>query len=223
MNELQALPIHTSNSFWVTLVIFTCLLALVVVKVAFPDRFVMFVALPFESRYFSLKKTEYRLSHPFNSVLFIFNGLVIGLLCVLLLRDYRPDLLLREFIAFIQIALAFALLMGIKYLVEKMVANLFSMDGIIDRYLYYKFSHRYFLSFLLFPFCVISYYTNFINGTALLYIAIILAIFNVFFTVKFYIKNANLVTHNLFYFIFYLCALEIAPYLILFKVLIMMH
>lgn len=223
MNELQALPIHTSNSFWITLVILSCLISLVIVKMAFPERFTMFVALPFEARFFSLKKKEFRISHLFNTVLFIFNTLVISLLCILLLRDFRPDLLQREFISFIQIGLAFALLIVLKYLIEKMVANLYSIDRIIDRYLFYKLSYRYFLSLILFPFCVISYYTDFLNGSSLLTIAIVLAVLNVLFIVKYYLKNANLVTYNLFYFILYLCALEIAPYVILFKALIMMH
>ena len=223
MNNLQAIPIATTSNTLITSIIVGSLLILVLVKALYPERFALFTLLPIESRFFTVKKAENHLHHPFNALMFLFNTLVAGLVFVLIAQEYKPELLERHGIFFIQVVVAFVILIVTKYSSEKMIANLFSIDNFIEDYLFHKFSFRHFLALLVFPICVLAYYTNFINGTTLLILLVIMSILNVIFVIVYYKKRQGYLIDNFFYFILYLCALEIAPYLILYKVVIMMN
>ena len=223
MNDLQAIPIDAVSNTLMTTIIVVCLLLLVIVKSIYAERFALFTLLPLESRFFTIKKNEFQLNYPFNGLLFLFNILVVGLILVIVARDYKPELLERHGIFFTQILVGFSILMLIKYSIEKMIANLFSIDDFIEQYLFHKFSYRHFLAFAIFPICIIAYYTSLINGTAMLIILLIFSLLNIIFVLQFYRKQQAFLLGNFFYFILYLCALEIAPYLILYKVVTMMN
>ena len=142
--------------------------------------------------------------------------MVAGIVLNLIARDHYPELLTREFIFFIQVVFGFGVLMLVKYVAEKMLANLFLMENIIEDYLFFKFSHRHYLALAIFPLCIIDVYTHLLGGYAFL-------IINLLFILKYYRKKGLLIFNNLFYFILYLCALEIAPYFILFKVVTILN
>jgi hypothetical protein len=108
----------------------------------------------------------------------------------------------------------------IKVLLERLIGSLFTIDNLIDRYLFQKTSYKNFLGLLLIPINVILLFSITPNKTIILSAIILLAAINTIGLLTSYKSNLNLIKRDFFYFILYLCALEIGPYLILYKVVI---
>lgn len=123
-------------------------------------------------------------------------------------------------IIFLRIFTATSFLILLKITVEKIIANVFDIDETIETYLFQKHTYRNFISLGIFIISIFLVYAHqirewiFYLAGALFLGAIILSLARIIG------KNQRLVTHNMFYFILYLCALEIAPYIILYKLVV---
>ena len=117
--------------------------------------------------------------------------------------------------------LKYAILLGsffiVKVLIERLLASVFKIDHLINSYLFNKISYRNYLGLILLPVnAILIYYVDY--SANLLYILgiSVLAIYTIIL-LTYYSKNLNLLKQSLFYFILYLCALEIAPYIIVYQ------
>jgi hypothetical protein len=99
-----------------------------------------------------------------------------------------------------------------KFLIEKIIATAFDIDEFIEHFNLQKVIYRTYMGLFILPINVILfYYDNISRSVPLLIIGIMLTVntFVYFVSVK---NHQNLIFSKLFYFILYLCALEIAPY-----------
>jgi hypothetical protein len=100
-----------------------------------------------------------------------------------------------------------------------MVGDLFEIDPLINKYLFFKQGILSWISlFILFPFGLLIYFQNIDHS---LPVTLVIALVTLLYIAKLLIYALSYQKHILaywFYFILYLCAFEIAPYLILFKV-----
>jgi hypothetical protein len=101
-------------------------------------------------------------------------------------------------------------------LIDKIIATAFSMEEFADQFNLQKASYRNYIALLLFPINVVLYYNQ--SPPDLLFNVLIFLILTAnLFTYLTSLKNhQNLLVGKLFYFILYLCALEIAPYYFLY-------
>jgi uncharacterized protein YacL len=99
-----------------------------------------------------------------------------------------------------------------KFLIEKIIATAFNIDEFIEHFNLQKVIYRTYIGLFILPINVILfYYDNISRNIPLLIIGIILTVNTIVYFVS--VKNyQNLIFSKLFYFILYLCALEIAPY-----------
>src|SRR5690606_5950817 len=118
---------------------------------------------------------------------------------------------------FLQICTAYSVFVLMKFSLEKIIANIFSLDEVINNYLYQKLSYRNFLGILFFVGNLFFLFILPPTVTSILVFSGLLLILNAISLLYSYKKNANLILGNFFYFILYLCALEISPYIILYK------
>jgi hypothetical protein len=108
----------------------------------------------------------------------------------------------------------------IKVLLERLIGSLFEIDKLIDQYLFQKISYKNLLGLVLIPINLLLIF-SFKPGLILLYIIVILlGLINIMGLITTIKTNQSIIKQNLFYFILYLCALEIAPYIILYKVFV---
>ncbi len=120
----------------------------------------------------------------------------------------------------IKISFGICVFILIKVLFERLIGSLLDIDTAIDQYLFQKISYKNFLGILLIPINAILIYSFsptllfFYISFALLFAVIITGLIT---SIK---THQTLIKHNFFYFILYLCALEIAPFIILYKVFI---
>jgi hypothetical protein len=113
---------------------------------------------------------------------------------------------------------AYNILIGVKYLTEKIIGEVFNISTFLDNYVFYKITYKNFLAILVLPILFIFTYGG-VNTPIFGYLFLaVWAVANILVLSKYYSKNQKLVFGNWFYFILYLCTLEIAPYFILYKV-----
>lgn len=203
---------------WATYLLVGCFLILAAAKYFYPKRFDEFVILPLSNKYLNVYGKVDAIYHPFNIMLFVIQVVCVSIFIYLLFRAYNPLEAERNPWLFVQISTGYATFVLIKLSIEKIVANIFSIDAVIDQYLHQKLSHRNFLALLIFLGNLFFLYIFQASQTSLLIFALSILLFNTIALFYSYKKSGKLVVSNFFHFIVYLCALEISPYIILYKV-----
>ena len=201
---------------WVTLIMVGCILIIAILKVIYPKRFNDFIRLPVSNNYFLAKGKSEELRHPFSILLFIIQLISISLFVNLFfLEKGKANVLL-----FLQILFVVFVFIIVKTSIEKMIGAIFSIEKLIDHYIYEKLSYRNFLSLLLIIANLIFYFSIKPDLNILLILTGILFLGNMLILSYSYKNYRSLIFSNLFYFLLYICALEISPYLILYKAFI---
>ncbi len=213
--EFIVREIETNN--WITLVLIVCASLLAFAKLLNPVLFYDFIVFFNTNKYFSLDQKANKLSSLFNSFLIMVQIISISLFVYLCLNSFEWKFEYTRTLLFLKIAIVYALIVICKLLIEKIIGAIFSIDSIIDDYLFHKVSYRNFIGVILLPVNILIVYTVTPTKTILIIIIALLLILNIFFLSSVYKKQENIILGNLSYFILYLCALEIAPYFILYK------
>ena len=201
---------------WVTLIMVGCILIIAILKVIYPKRFNDFIRLPVSNNYFLAKGKSEELRHPFSILLFIIQLISISLFINLFfLEKGKANVLL-----FLQILFVVFVFIIVKTSIEKIIGTIFSIEKLIDHYIYEKLSYRNFLSLLLIIANLIFYFSIKPDLNILLILTGILFLGNMLILSYSYKNYRSLIFSNLFYFLLYICALEISPYLLLYKAFI---
>ncbi|QCE41470.1 DUF4271 domain-containing protein [Psychroserpens sp. NJDZ02] len=200
-----------------TLTIMGCLFLVALSKLLFPKRFNEFASLLFNSRYSNYYIKEQRFFDIFEGLLFINFSLNLGIILYLFLSNNslqeitQLDLFIYAFLIGIFIIL--------KVLLERLLSSLLDIEPLIDRYLFQKISIRNFIGLLLLPINTFLIYTIKPNQALLLAVAVLFILISIYSVFLFLKSNLNTFRKSLFYFILYLCTLEIAPYVVLYKII----
>lgn len=196
---------------WATVLFIFSFAVIAITKTSFETRFADFSKLIISDKYNKIYKESSQLLSWFNVglmfVLFISMSFFI-----LLILDYMELASKYNYILFIQLITICGVFILGKFLIEKIVGVAFDFEETIEQYNLQKVNYRTYISLCLLPINMILYYTNNLSLfviyllIALVLIANILSYLN---SLKIY---QNYLIGKLFYFILYLCTLEIAPY-----------
>ena len=202
-----------------TILLLVSVVLIVAAKLVFTARFDDFLTLITNSRYLKIYSRDQKFIDFFDALLFLNLIISITLFVVISLRQLSDgfengmDLMLK-------LAIGLAALFLIKILVERLLGSLFEIDELIDSYLFQKINYRNYLGLLLIPINALLLYAI-TPSTKVVYVVIFMLLFiNVIGIVTTLKSHQKLLMNNIFYFILYLCALEISPYIILYKVII---
>ena len=117
-----------------------------------------------------------------------------------------------DFVHYIKIFTFLSTFLLSKQIIEKIVAISFDIEEVSTQYNFHKLSYQTYVGVLLLPVTAIVYY---IEGSSDFWLAF-LVIYAVFLIVVSYFKTTQLhqnwLFSRIFYFILYLCTLEIAPF-----------
>ncbi len=220
IGSLEAIERTLINNDWITLILVFCLILLAVAKLAFEGYFVDFAELAFNEKYLLKTSKNVKFETPFNLLLFGVQLLSVSLFIYLIIAKFEVlSFTVAPSLMFLRIFIFYGLFIGVKYLLEKMTAVLFDGEKELSTYHYYKFVYRNYGAIFLIPINAMLVYSL---QPPLYVIGIIIGIVLVFNAITLFNtlrKYEKLIYSNLFYFILYLCAFEIAPYFILFKLL----
>jgi len=165
---------------------------------------------------------EQVLQSPFPSLLlnnlFIFSG---GLYCAFLLRFYHYGNPERFWLHFLYSAALLAILYLLKYLILRITGWIFNINRAVETYLFVVFMTNKIIGVFLLPFLVLISFSGPVVSVIGITISIIMI--SVFYVYRFIASYATLhkeINISGLHFILYLCAFEIAPLLLIYKVLI---
>ena len=213
---MQYLERSITSLDWVTLIVMGCFVLFALVRILYPKHFDDFINLPLSRKYFSAKGLIKDINHPFTILLFIFQILTVSLFIFL----FFPEASKINSWLYLQIATGVFVFIISKFYLEKMIGAIFSIDSIIDQYVFQKLTYKNYFSIIIFFANLIFYYIYspdlttllvFTGSIVLLYSLILIYIYN---------SHRSSLFSNFFYFILYLCTLEISPYVILYKALV---
>lgn len=208
----------STNDFFIILIVVS-LVFVAIAKLLFEKRFNHFASILINSSYLKVYSKDQKFIDLFDGLLFLnllFSTSIFGFICYNTLFESIE----------MSVALIFKFMFGIgvfiliKVLLERLIGSLFSIDNLMDKYLFQKTSYKNYLGLALIPINVLLLFSMTPNKAIVLTVIILLTVINTIGLLTSYKSNLNLIKRDFFYFILYLCALEIGPYIILYKVFI---
>lgn len=199
------------NKDWAPLLFVLCFIFILISKSAFENKFHDFKNLWFSERYVKMYKDNSHLMTLFTFLLFVVQVFSFSFFIHYLLY-YLGYISKTDGIVFIQITIVLFVFILAKYLIEKIVATAFDVEEIIEQYNMLKVSYRNYIAMILLPITIVMYYNTPPKPYVLwVLIGVVIAINLLIYSkgIKIFRK---IIIGKLFYFILYLCTLEIAPY-----------
>ena len=208
-----------SNTDWITIVLFTTFGMLALAKITKRAKFDNLLQIATSNKYFANEISVTKNTAIFNLLLFGVHVLSISLFISYYLNNTARFAQSSKPILFFQIVAIYTTILIGKYLVEKIIGVAFGIEPLVDMYLHFKTTNRNYISLLLLPPLVFMTYCIAHSKFILYFVLLILYGFYLFLLFLNYRSHHKIILNNLFYFILYLCALEIGPYIILYKVI----
>ena len=205
---------------WITLLLVGCVVLYALAKFLYPRRFQEFVLLPITNKYFLVQGRNDLIQLPFNILLFATQTISISLFIYLALEAWQPAMVAENPWIFVQILTIFTVFVLIKFFIEKIISSVFAIDGLVHGYLYHKLTYRNLISMFFFIANIVFFYAFQPSKIILLIFITIMVLANLISLFYSYKTYAKIIFKDFFYFILYLCALEISPYIILYKMMV---
>ncbi len=210
---MEAIQRELSHNNWVTLVLLFAFGLLFILEILSKKKLKGYFSALFNKGFLELELEETNTTFPlFQGVLFLFSTVVFALIAYFINIEYisNPS---TGFLTFIKIYIFLFSFFTLKRFLEVLLVKLFSLQIYLQFFIFSKNSYFYTISILSFILLII-YTFGFKNP--LLLVSFLVLIFLVKTTILI-VNNKNLILNQLFYFILYLCTLEIAPLILLIK------
>ena len=199
------------NKDWATILFVISFAVIAMTKSAFENRFADFAKLIYSDKYTNVYKDSSNLKSGFTISLFFVQIISLAFFIQLSLSffGYASK---TDWILYIQIITFLIFFVLSKFLIEKIIATAFDIEEFVEQFNLQKVTFRTYIGLFILPINIILFYYDSISRNILIFFIAIVLIVNIF-TYLVSIKNyQNIIFSKLFYFILYLCALEIAPY-----------
>lgn len=204
-------PRIIENKDWATALFVLSLILIALTKSVFENRFNDFTKLIYSDKYIKMYRDSSHLMSGFTIALFVVQIISFSFFLQLFL-SYYGRASKSDWMLFIQLFTFITYFILAKFLIEKIIATAFKIEEFMEQFNLKKVTYRTYIGLIILPIDLILYYFDTFSKNIFLPIFTIALIINIF-TYLLTIKNyQSLIMGKLFYFILYLCALEIAPY-----------
>jgi hypothetical protein len=211
MTEHILHPRITDTNDWVTLVFIMAFGIIALTKSIYENRFEDFTKLVFSDKYIRIYRDSSHLMGMFSISLFFVQIISFSFFIQILLDRFGFGSK-TDWVLFIQIFTFVIYFILSKFLIEKIIATTFKIEEFTEQFNLQKVTYRTYVGLVLLPIDIILfYYGSVLKNISLpiLYSIVVLNILIYVYSIKNYRKE---IFGKLFYFILYLCTLEIAPY-----------
>ena len=200
---------------WITLTLLASLLFPLIAKSFYYSRFFSFIILPFNNKYITMYTKKEKLFNWFHILLSIFQIINTSLFIFLIWRTYLiPSEINNPYIYPILLAAVF-LFLSIKTVVQLINGFVFNSYKKFNELIFRKLTYLNYSGIVLFIANVLLTYVL-IDSKIVIIIALILFLaINIIGWVTVLRNYQKFISSYFFYFILYLCALEIAPLVIM--------
>lgn len=199
---------------WMTVVLFLSMVVLALGKYLFQNRFLNFMILPFNNKYVVLYNKKGRLLNWFHILLTLFQLINLSFFIFLVQKTFYDGPEDGYFTVFLLIFAGLLLFQLVKLLLQFAKGYVFNTQGLVTDLLFNKTSYLNHSSLVMFIANVILVYI--LNDSKIvIYLAFILIVsINIIGLAKLMKNHQKVIISHFFYFILYLCTLEIAPLVI---------
>lgn len=212
---MEAIPRTIATADWITIVLFASVFFLVLAKAFFYSRFLNYIILPFNNKYIFIYSKKDMLFNWFNVFFTIFQLLNCSLFIYLAWNILGSSSAGNGPEMFFIIAGSLILFLLVKIFLQLGNGFVFNTNRVITEFIFKKLSYFNYSGLVMFLANVILAYVL-KEAVSVVYIALGLILFINGMGLALLIRNhQNFITANFFYFILYLCALEIAPLVII--------
>ena len=211
MIETVLQPRILETKDWATYLFVFSFVLIAITKTAFETRFSEFIRILVSDKYIKVYKDTSHLMSGFTILLFIVQIISFSFFIQLVL-NYLGYVSKTDWVIFLRIFTFFGIFVLSKFLIEKIIAAVFNIEEFAEQFNLQKVSYRTFIGLILLPINIYLFYNNTPSNILIYCTIVVILIINLFsylISLKIY---QNLLISKLFYFILYLCALEIAPY-----------
>ncbi|MGA9639744.1 DUF4271 domain-containing protein [Flavobacterium sp.] len=215
MTEHLLHPRIVESKDWATILFVLSFLLITITKSTNENRFGDFINLIFSDKYSKVYRDSGHLMSGFTLSLFIVQAISFAFFIQLTLSIFGFASK-TDYILYIQIITFVIFFILSKYLIEKIIATVFNIEEFVEQFNLQKVTYRTYIGILILPFNIILFYYESISTIIPQTIIATVLISNIL-TYLMSIKNyQNIIFSKLFYFILYLCTLEIAPYFLMY-------
>jgi len=218
----EAKEIIHQNHHWVSLVFLAILIFLTWAKVLYKDRLLHTASLFFANKYLFIyfNKEKNDVINLFQFLLFMVQLLVLALLIYFANNLWQFSDKLNALNGYLLLVAGVGLYFCLRYLIGLFLSEILNIKSKYNRIVYDKISYFNNLILWILPFLLLSVYANIYKEfffKITFFVLVILLILRYGLVLA---NNKKLIVNNLFYFILYICALEIAPLAIILKLTI---
>ncbi len=208
--------LRTFESFdWITLLLLGSLVLMVVIKNQFYNRFLNFIILPFNNKYIFMFNKKEPLMNWFQVFFGVFQISNLALFLFFIWKLFSPHGDESYTLIFPIILVAILIFEMVKLFLQLGNGFIFGNYRIISEIIFNKLSYLNHSSLLMFIANVILAYVLKDSKIVVYFAVFLILLINVIGWVNVVRIHQKFITNNFFYFILYLCALEIAPFIIL--------
>jgi len=210
---------ETVTNDWYTIALLIGLASVAVSRFIYTHRFIDFVTVLGNTKYLKIYSRDQKFIDGFDSLFYVNFIISISTFTYVGTSLFYgfPDF---ELTYFLKILFGIGILTLSKTLIERLVGSLFEIDDIIDKYLFQKTTYKNLTGLILLPLNALIIFAFEPSMTIIYLIIGLIFLINIIGFIVSFNNHQKVLLSNIFYFILYLCALEIGPYLILAKLII---
>ncbi len=206
---------------WITIVLMLVLALITIVKFVYSERFSKLFSLLYSEKYYSdYLKNKPLVFNKFHLLLFLVIIINVSLLVFFSFKTFNSSNISNDFTFFIQVLILVILYIFIRYFIGYFLGVIFEIYENQKYVTFLKISNLSFISILTFPLLVLINFSSISLHKFLLVFSIIIVLILSFIRYYTILKNERIKFNNLFYLFLYLCALEIAPFIVIYKMFV---
>jgi len=209
------------TSDWVTLLFMGVLVLIAILQYNFTERFSKLFSLVYSEKYYTdYIKTRPLIFNRFHIIFFFIILFNISLCIYFALNAFNTPQNDGQFYFYFQI-----LVMALGYFILRnlmgfILAHIFELEEDQKYFTFLKISNLALVSVLIFPLLILTNYSVGFFHKFLITFSLIASLAIALFRYFVLIKNEKLSFNNLFYLFLYLCALELAPFIVVYKLFV---
>ncbi|MGO1751997.1 MAG: DUF4271 domain-containing protein [Psychroflexus sp.] len=204
---------HTSSSDWVSFIYLAILILIVAAKYINTNEFYLFFKFDFLKSYFAEKKRFKQQIIWFDLILFMITISVMSL-SIMQIKTLKTN---SDIINFSQIGLFFSIIIISKSILEICVGIFINKTDLILNYILFKIASLGYASLFILPLTAILAYNQFTSEGFSYTIIALFCLINLVFIGNYVYRYRKYLMQDWYYFILYICSLEIAPLVISYK------
>lgn len=219
MNEATERLLFTKD--WITIVLLIIVVLFTISKLFTGDRLSNLFSLVYSRNYLvKYQKQTPLLVNTFHICFGIIQILTLSLTIFIGVRAFNSIPRELEFTYFISILTGVFIFYVLRFFIGKFIAVVFDKEKEFEYINYLKISYLSNFCLLIFPVLLFTIYAKYDSINFSFFVLIISMLLLLLYYILIINNNQKVILSKLFYFILYLCALEIAPIILLYKLFI---